>query len=146
MAVTTEEQNTPTTETEEKPVVTETETTEDETTEGKPFLVSTYPVRASLNSKANFYKTVKKLIGRDLEPSDYDAEGDIDIDSLLIGVNANVTIVRNEKEGRVYANVEDVSPLVKSQLKETPLEPRDYVRIQDREDDDFPATTGTDED
>lgn len=108
--------------------------TEDETTEGKPFLVSTFPVKASLNSKSNLYKTIiKPLIGRDLTAEDYDAEGDVDLDALLIGLNANVTIEHKEKGEKTYANVVGVSPLTKGQLKAELLVPRDYVRVQDRE-------------
>ncbi len=118
--------------------------TEEETSDGKPFLVSTYPVKASLNSKSNLVKTIiKPLIGRDLVAEDYDAEGDVDLDALLIGVNANVTIKHNEKGDRVYANVVDVSPLTKGQLKAEQLVPRDYVRMQDREE--LPTTTGTED-
>jgi len=114
--------------------------TEDETSEGKPFLVATYPLKASLDSRANLYKIIKVLIGRDLETEDYDAEGDIDIDSLIIGQNCNVEIEHKSKGEKTYANVVSVNPLSKGDKKLEPLVPRDYVRVKDR--DDTPEHTG----
>lgn len=107
--------------------------TEDETSEGKPFLVRSYPFRASTNSKSNLYKAIKLIIGRDLEDTDFDSEGDVDLDALLIGRNVNVTIQHNTKGDKTYANVVDFGALTKSQVKAALLEPRDYVRVQDRE-------------
>lgn len=107
--------------------------TEEQTEEGKPFVVGTYPLKASLNSRANFYKLVAKILGRDLTDDDYDEEGDADVDTLLLGKNVNVTIQHATKGDKTYANVVDVSPLIKSQLKEEALVAVDYVRQKDRE-------------
>src|SRR5687768_11056438 len=64
--------------------------TEDTTEEGVPFTVGTFPLTASTNNKANAYKIIKTLIGRDLDKSDLDEEGEIDLAELLIGKNAMI--------------------------------------------------------
>lgn len=105
--------------------------TEDRTEEGKPFLVSTFPYKASLNSKSNFYKAITTILGRKLAAEDFDKEGDVDLDELLIGKNVNITIVHKEVGDKVYANIDGIGALTKSQ--KTMLEPEGYVRVQDRE-------------
>lgn len=112
--------------------------TEDRTDEGVPYTVSTFPYKASLNTKANVYKIVKTLLGRDLEASDADEDGEFDLDRLLLGANAMVTVTHNVKGDKTYANIESISQIPKS-IK-TRLEVEDYVRIKDR----APSATSTD--
>lgn len=107
--------------------------TEDEMDDGRPFIVSTYPVKQSINRKANLYDYIKSIIGRDLEESDFDEEGDIDIDNLLLGKNANITITHTDKGDKHYANITKISPLTNKDKKDADLVPRDYVRQQDRD-------------
>ncbi len=110
--------------------------TEEETTEGKPFLVHSFPLNASVNSKSTLYKEfIKPILGRDLEADDFDDDNDIDLDALLMGKNANITIKHTEKGEKTYANIVTVGTLPAKQAKAGLLEPRDYVRKQDREDD-----------
>jgi hypothetical protein len=111
--------------------------TEDQTEEGVPFITSTYPVRASINSKAKLYGFIKTLLGRGLEEGDFDSDGEIDLDSLLIGKNANITIEHKTSGEKTYANVVGIGALTSKQQKSTLLEPRDYTRIQDRDDTSF---------
>jgi len=106
--------------------------TEETTDEGVPFVVSSFPDNASLNPKANFYKKIKAILGRSLEDDDFDSEGNVDLDGLLIGRNANVTIQHSEGEP-TYANVVDIGTLTTKQQKGELLEPKNYVRVQDRE-------------
>ncbi len=106
--------------------------TEETTDAGTPFVVSTFPDKASLNPKSNLYKKIKAIIGRPLEDEDYDEEGNVDLDSLLIGRNANITITHSDGEP-TYANVTDIGTLTSKQQKGDLLEPKDYVRVQDRD-------------
>lgn len=103
---------------------------EDTTEEGVRFTVATFPITASLNNKATLYKYIKTLLGRDLTKEDYDAEGEIDLDGLLLGKNAMITVEQKEKGERVYANIDSVGPIPKS-IK-TRLEVENYTRVQDR--------------
>lgn len=106
---------------------------EEETDEGVPYQVQSFPLNASLNSRSTLYKNyIKPILGRDLTEDDFDEEGEIDIDSLLIGKNAQVTVVHKTKNDKTYANVEQISPLSKKQASGTLLEPRNYVRQKDR--------------
>lgn len=104
--------------------------TEDVKEDGMPYIVSTFPLNATLNSKSKVYGYVKKLLNRELEKSDFDGDGNADLDSLLIGLNAMITIQHKEKGERTYANIIDISPVPK-QIK-TRLEVKDYTRVQDR--------------
>lgn len=104
--------------------------TEDLMEDGKPFVVRTPQMKASTNNKSNAYKYIKTLLGRELEAEDFDG-GEIEIDELLIGKNAMVTIVHNEKDGKIYANIDSIGP-VPAKIKDR-LEVRDYVRVKDRE-------------
>jgi hypothetical protein len=115
--------------------------TEEETSEGKPFLVSTFPQKASLDSRSNTSKMIKTILDRDLNDDDYsevdeDGEPIVDIDSLLIGKNVNVKIEHKEKGDKTYANVVEINPLSKADRKLEPLVPRDYIRVKDRPDKD----------
>lgn len=107
--------------------------TEDKTDEGKPFIVSTFPYKASLNSKANLYKVISTLLGRKLAKEDFDEEGNVDLDELLIGKNVMITIEHKQSADgtKTYANITSIGPVPKS-IK-TRLEPEGYVRVQDRE-------------
>jgi len=110
--------------------------TEEETDEGVPFTVQSFPLNASINSKSTLYKEyIKPILGRGLEEKDFDEEGEVDLDTLLIGKNANVTIEHKTKGENTYANITGVGTLTTKQEKGAKLEPRNYVRRQDREDD-----------
>lgn len=107
---------------------------EDRTEAGVPFTVSTFPITASINNKATLYKYIKTLLGRDLSKEDFDDDGEIDLDSLLIGKNAMVTIAHKEKNDKTYANIDSIGPIPKS-IKNR-LEVENYTRDQDRVKDD----------
>ena len=103
---------------------------EDEMDNGEPFVVRTFPLRASLNPKSKLFQTITAMRGK-ITDEELDEEGDFDLDSL-IGTNCLVTVEQTEKEGgKIYANVTSVSQLPKK--NKTVLEPRNYVRVQDRE-------------
>lgn len=104
--------------------------TEEEMADGRPYVVKTYPMTASLNSKAKLFQTIGAMRGK-IQPEELDENGDFDLDGL-IGTNCLITIQHTTKDdGRVFANVTGVAPLPKKTT--TRLEPRDYVRVQDRE-------------
>lgn len=103
---------------------------EDEMDNGEPFVVRTFPLRASLNPKSKLFQTITAMRGK-ITDEELDEDGDFDLDTL-IGTNCLVTVEHAEKEGgKVYANVTAVSQLPKKTT--TRLEPRNYVRVQDRE-------------
>lgn len=104
--------------------------TEEQTTAGTPFQVSTYPYTASFSPKSNVRKFVEQMLGKKLERADFDEGGEFDLDGL-IGTNAMITITHTAKTDKVYANITNVTPLSKS--NKTRLEPVDYIRVQDRE-------------
>lgn len=103
--------------------------TEDETDDGTPFLVSTYPLTASMNSKSNVFGIVTTLLGRKPADEDFDADDNFDLDPL-IGTNVQIDVIHTEKDAKVFANVSKVMPLNKKD--KATLEPRNYVRVQDR--------------
>lgn len=106
---------------------------EEETDDGVRFIVQSFPLNASINSKSTLYKEyIKPILGRNIEAEDFDEDGEIDLDALLIGKNANVTIVHKEKGENTYANIAGVGTLVKGQK---PFKAKNYVRKQDREED-----------
>lgn len=107
--------------------------TEEETDEGVPFLVSTFPTRASINSKAKLYGYITSILGRTLEEGDFDEEGEIDLDELLIGENANVTVTHRTSGENTYANVTAIGALNSKQKKAALLAPRNYIRQKDRD-------------
>ncbi len=106
--------------------------TEETTDAGVPFVVSTFPFNASLNAKANLYKKIVAILGRPLADDDYDEDGNVDLDELLIGKNANITITHSEGEP-TYANVVDIGTLTTKQQKAEQLTPQDYTRFKDRD-------------
>jgi hypothetical protein len=103
--------------------------TEDLMEDGKPYTVGTAPMKASTHTKANAYKIIKTLLGRDLTAEDY-VDGEVDLDALILGKNAMVSITHNIKGEKTYANIEKVESIPKKITER--LEVRDYVRVQDR--------------
>lgn len=92
---------------------------------GKPFLVQ-QRYTLSLDEKANLRRDLESWRGKAFTEAEL---GGFDIENLL-GVNCLLSIVHVERQGKVFANVKSVSPLMKGMSK---LTVRDYVRVIDRE-------------
>ena len=110
--------------------------TEETTEDGVPFVVGTYPTKASLDSRSNLTKIIKALLGRELSQEDYTMDPEtkklkIDIYEVLKGKNAMVEIKHREKGDKVYANVVDVSQMP-TKIKDRLTVSEDYVRVKDR--------------
>lgn len=93
---------------------------------GKRFIVQRR-YTASLNEKAALRHDLEAWRGR---PFTADELKQFDVENVL-SANALLNIVHQTKEGKTYANVKSLSPILKTMTK---LEPTaDYVRVQDRE-------------
>lgn len=93
--------------------------------DGKPFIVQKR-YTLSLHEKANLRKDLESWRGRPF--TDAELEG-FDLEKLL-GANCQLNIQHVQKAGETYANVISIVPLGRGMQK---MEPRDYVRVQDRE-------------
>jgi hypothetical protein len=93
--------------------------------DGSRFCVWSRNFTPSLNEKANFRKFVRGWFGRDLsdaELEDFDTE-------TLVGKGAQLVVVHEHKEGKVYANIAACTP----DRTNAPLAPSGkYVRMKDR--------------
>ncbi|MBN8457372.1 MAG: hypothetical protein J0M04_05975 [Verrucomicrobia bacterium] len=116
-----------------------------ETTElredGRPFLLHSRNFTPSLHEKSAFRAFLKQWFGRDLtaqEHTEFDTES-------LVGRPARVSVVHNEWDGKVFANI----GLIRPDRSKDPLKPSGkYIRVQDRESKDgqFRAASGGDGD
>jgi hypothetical protein len=111
-------------------LVYETEVKDDE---GRRHCIWSRPYTPSLNEKANFRKDVKKLMGRDLTPTElgeFDTEG-------LIGMGAKLIIQHEDgKDGKNYAVISFLGP---DKDKETLTASGKYTRVKDRPEKDSAA-------
>jgi hypothetical protein len=83
----------------------------------------------SLNEKSSFRKFLKSAFGRDVAETDADANGDLDVDGLLIGHGVQMLVVHEESDGKVYANIQAIVP----DKSGNPLKPSGkFVRKKDR--------------
>lgn len=104
-----------------------------ETTElrqnGSPFLLFSRTFTPSLHEKAALRAFLKQWFGRDLttaEQAEFDTES-------LIGRPARVSVIHNEYNGTVYANI----GLIRADKSGEPLKPSGkYVRQKDRQNND----------
>lgn len=99
---------------------------EEEDEDGRRFTVGAR-YKLSLHEKANLRKMLDTWRGVAFSKDDLKDGWDLD---NLIGAPALVTVQHNEREGKVYANVQAVTRLPKSMLR---LEADGYTRKQDRE-------------
>lgn len=107
---------------------------------GKPFLV-TKRYTASLNEKANLRKDLESWRGKAFTEAELE-EFDVDV---LIGVNCLVNVIHNtDPKGRVWANVQTVTPLVKGMVKMAASP--DYVMERNRKAENQSDDTTHDED
>ena len=94
--------------------------------DGRPHLVWSRSFTPSLHEKAAFRAFLKQWFGRDLtvkELAEFDTES-------LIGRTAKLSIVHNDYNGSVYANI----GLIRPDRSTTPLKASGkYTRVQDRE-------------
>ncbi len=94
--------------------------------DGRPHLVWSRSFTPSLHEKAAFRAFLKQWFGRDLtakELAEFDTES-------LIGRTAKLSIVHNDYNGSVYANI----GLIRPDRSTTPLKPSGkYTRVQDRD-------------
>lgn len=92
---------------------------------GKPFLISKR-YTLSLHEKSNLRRELESWRGRAFtedELTGFDLE-------KLIGANCQLNVQQVERNGKHYANIIGIVPLAKGMGK---MEPRDYVRVVDRE-------------
>ena len=113
---------------------------EDRQEDGKPYLVSNM-YTPSLAEKANLRKHLETWRGRPFTPEErrgFDLE-------VLVGVNCQLQIIHNTKDGSTYANVAAVVPAPKGA---EPLQVDGYIRKKDRDSDsgDYDGFQATDED
>jgi hypothetical protein len=97
---------------------------EEKRDDDRPFLLSRR-YTASLSEKASLRKDLESWRGRAFTPEELDG---FDVETLL-GVNAFLTILHAERDGKTYANVASVAPLKKGTPRMAVL---DYVREKDR--------------
>lgn len=94
--------------------------------DGRPHLVWSRGFTPSVHEKAAFRAFLKQWFGRDLtakELAEFDTES-------LIGRTAKLSIVHNDYNGSVYANI----GLIRPDRSTDPLKPSGkYVRVEDRE-------------
>lgn len=97
--------------------------------DGRPYTISTRPMKVSIHEKSTFRATfLRQLNGRDLTPQElaqgYDTES-------LIGCTAKLTVVHQESNGKVYATI----ALIRPDRSNKPLNASGkYIRVKDRED------------
>lgn len=101
--------------------------------DGKPFLVSKW-YTLSIGEKANLRKDLQSWRGRAFTPAE---EAQFDVETI-IGANCLLNIQHKESNGKTYANVISVMPLLKGMPKIAAS--ADYVRVCDRPKDGQPAT------
>lgn len=86
--------------------------------DGKPFVVSTMPMTASINKKASFRKLVQGIVQLTPETEkEFDAEA-------LIGQTCLISVVHNTSKtdsSQVYANIVTATPLPKSMEVPAPI-------------------------
>lgn len=93
---------------------------------GKPFLIQQRYTN-STHAKANLGKMLAGWFGRPLTRQETSGEFDLE---TLIGTCGLVSVMHNERDGVVYANVQNVSPLMEGM---SPIAPSaDYVRVVNR--------------
>lgn len=93
---------------------------------GKRFIVQRR-YTLSLHEKSTLRKDLESWRGRPFNP---DESQGFDVERL-IGVNCQINVQHNTKNGSTYANVVSVVPLGRGMAK---MEPQEYVRAKDRTD------------
>ena len=108
---------------------------------GKPFMLSIW-FTYSLSEKANLRKFLRNLRGHDLtdEEEALLKKGEFDIEPIIMGANAIVTVSHTAKDGKTYANIEGVVPFMDG-MAPIPI-PDDWVRFADRDKQQQPSQTG----
>lgn len=92
---------------------------------GKPFLVQ-QRYTLSLDEKANLRRDLESWRGKPFTEPELMG---FDVENLL-SANCLLSIVHVDRQGKVYANVKSVSPLMKGMTK---MAVREYIRVIDRE-------------
>jgi len=82
----------------------------------------------SLSSKANLRNLLESWRGKPFSNEELYKGFDM---HNLIGVNAQVNVVHNQKNGNTYANIASVVPLAKSMQKRTAISPPIYFSFDD---------------
>lgn len=101
------------------------QTAETDPDTNRPFLVS-QTFTLSLNEKARLRQFLESWRGKRF--TDAEVRNGFDVERL-VGANALVQVVHNERAGQVYA---DIQSIMKAPAGLTPLRPVDYVRVVDR--------------
>lgn len=92
---------------------------------GKPYIVHKRYTR-SLNEKATLRKDLESWRSKPLSLEELNDGFDLE---LLIGVNCQIAVIQEIRNGSTYANVTSVVPPPKGAHK---IGPRDYTRVKDR--------------
>ena len=93
---------------------------------GKPYIVQKR-YTLSLGEKATLRKDLESWRSKPLSAEEL-AGFDVEV---LIGVNCQISVMHDTRDGSTYANVTSVVPPPKGTYK---IGPRDYVRVKDRTD------------
>jgi len=97
---------------------------EDMMPSGKPYIVQKR-YTASLHEKASLRKDLESWRSRPFTPAELEG---FDLENL-IGVNCQLSVMHDSRDGSTYANITSVVPPPRGGIR---LEPRDYVRVKDR--------------
>lgn len=92
--------------------------------EGKPMLL-TRRFGASLSEKSTLRPFLETWRGRKFTEAELKA---FDVERL-IGVNCQIQVIYDERDGKIWANAQAIFPAAKGV---EPLEVRDYIRVVDR--------------
>lgn len=111
---------------------------DEEMDDGRPYTAQRR-YTCSLDKKASLRRDLESWRGR---PFTGDELNGFDLE-VLIGINCQINVVHETRDGDTYANVTTIVPISKGQPK---LAARDYVRVKDREGAETTSYEGTDED
>jgi hypothetical protein len=99
--------------------------------DGKRFTVST-KFTASLSQNARLVPFLEQWLGKTIPPEVRESGFDLED---LVGRNAQITVIHDQKGDKTYANIKGILPVSKKMGK---LVPEDYIRVKDRPDYDPP--------
>lgn len=104
----------------------------------KPYMV-VMRARLSLHEKSKLRPMLEAWRGKKFTQEELEG---FDLEKLL-GANCQIQVIHNiQSGGAVYANVQAIVPPARGAKK---LVPRDYIRVQDRDDQQAPAEEGREE-
>jgi len=103
----------------------------------KPMVISS-EFTMSLSDKGYLKPVIEGLLGRKITPAEQ-ANFSSDEFEKLIGTPCMLSVVHNEKEGKTYANIATVSPLMKGLEVPAQVNPSVIYDVAEKESDKFKA-------